>query len=442
MKHRPALVIVSLLALGTLSTSSVVRAQSATILAQPTEPTLDGPRLAALWQELQAGNAAALDSFWLEIKGKAPLVEPNPEDPTMVRVTFIHHGSSTTRSIFLEGGLPDSPADKQLARLGDTNLWYRTERLPPDSRFYYDFGVLSGSATQPSYGGDVLNPGGGEAELPGVPPLPWNKYLPGVPHGKLMAQHLQSQLLNAARSFSVYTPPGYDPNGSPYGLLVLFDGEAYRDTSSIPGLVILDNLTAKQQISPLVAVLVNTQNGTRHRDLANSPLFADFVAEELIPWVRQNYHVSTDLARTIVGGYSLGGLMSSYCGFRHPEVFGNVLSQSGSYWVFEGWPAVSTSRRNLYAAPLETESGWLTRRFATTPKLALRFYLSVGRLEDAAMYQQNPALTLENRRLRDVLEAKGYPVTYEEVNSDHSELNWRSTLANGLMALDGLSQPQ
>jgi hypothetical protein len=46
--------------------------------AQGQEPRLDSPRLAALWQELKAGDAAALDRFWQEIRGKAPLVEPIP----------------------------------------------------------------------------------------------------------------------------------------------------------------------------------------------------------------------------------------------------------------------------------------------------------------------------------------------------------------------------
>ena len=97
--------------------------------------------------------------------------------------------------------------------------------------------------------------------------------------------------------------------------------------------MILDNLTAQHQIAPLVVVMVenSTGNEDRNRDLGNSPGFADFLAEELVPWVRQNYAVSSDPTRSIVGGLSLGGLMASYCGLRHPEVFGNVLSQSGSY---------------------------------------------------------------------------------------------------------------
>jgi hypothetical protein len=48
---------------------------------------------------------------------------------------------------------------------------------------------------------------------------------------------------------------------------------------------------------------------------------------------------------------------------------------------------------------------------------------------------------LQHERLRDVLEAKGYRVTYEEINGFSDPLNWRSTLPNGLMALAGPPKP-
>ena len=39
--------------------------------------------------------------------------------------------------------------------------------------------------------------------------------------------------------------------------------------------------------------------------------------------------------------------------------------------------------------------------------------------------------------MRDVLLAKGYDVRYQQFNSGHDYLNWRGTLANGLIALVG-----
>jgi enterochelin esterase family protein len=42
-----------------------------------------------------------------------------------------------------------------------------------------------------------------------------------------------------------------------------------------------------------------------------------------------------------------------------------------------------------------------------------------------------------NRRLRDVLKAKGYAVHYQEFNGNHNYLNWRGSFADGLIALLG-----
>jgi enterochelin esterase family protein len=39
--------------------------------------------------------------------------------------------------------------------------------------------------------------------------------------------------------------------------------------------------------------------------------------------------------------------------------------------------------------------------------------------------------------MRDVSLAKGYEVHYQQFNSGHDYLNWRGTLADGLIALAG-----
>lgn len=97
----------------------------------------------------------------------------------------------------------------------------------------------------------------------------------------------------------------------------------------------------------------------------------------------------------------------------HPEVFGNVLSQSGAYQY----------------RPDDPER--LIRRFATRARLPLRFYLEAGLLE----VNETPSLLHENRHLRDVLEAKGYEVIYSEFNGRHDHIDWRGSLSSGLMAL-------
>jgi enterochelin esterase family protein len=256
--------------------------------------------------------------------------------------------------------------------------------------------------------------------LPDAPDEPWIREVPGVPKGRVAKEEIRSSVLGEVRTFSVYVPADYDPNGAACALLVVFDGESYGRDAAVPTPTILDNLIYRVKIPATLAVLVDSGK-TRDRDLLCSEPFEAFLATELVPWIRTKYRVTRDPSCTIVAGSSYGGLSAACTALRHPDVFGNVLSQSGS---FNFVPAGSGSQDSEYYF----ESGWLTRQYVTAPKLPLRFYLQVGRFE---------GLSVENRHLRDVLEAKGYPVTFAEYSGNHDYLSWRHSLGEGLIALIG-----
>ena len=254
----------------------------------------------------------------------------------------------------------------------------------------------------------------------GGPAVPWIEPRPGVPAGRVEESRFRSERLGNERIVRVYTPPGYDPKGQPYGLVVFLDGRTY--SSDIPGPTILDNLLAARRIPPLVAVFVaNPSAEARVLEMTCHPPFAEFLAQDLIPWIRRGYRVTADPARTAIVGSSLGGLAAAFTGLKHPEVFGNVLSLSGSF----NW----TPRE-------DAEPEWLARQLAAGPKLPLRFYLEAGLMEN----RQRPdgtSLLGSNRHLRTVLQAKGYDVQYKEFNGGHSILSWRGSVADGIVALLG-----
>jgi enterochelin esterase-like enzyme len=397
------------------------------------DPPFDSPQLGALAKEWNAGNKMALDAFWKNIEGKAPLIEDIDGDKEKVLVTFLWRGDSQTKKVLLQGGLP-ADGDRTLSRLADSDLWYLTERMPKDSRGSYSFqfdGTLSApkaqrfTATMSDPLNPRLSPSGSFFELPSAPAQPYTAEQPDTPKGNLTRLKIKSAILNEERDYGVYTPAGFDPKGRPYGLLVLFDGEDSGNgvDNAIPSPVILDNLIAKQKIPPLVLLLVNfVSQPWRSRDLTCSRPFNDFLAKELLGEVRRNYNISTDPARIIVGGKSFGGLAAACAGLMHPEAFGNILSMSGSYWYVPEW-----QKGTLYLSG----TGWVIQEYAKRPKLRLRFYMEVGRFESAA----NQLAT--NRHLRDVLQLKGYPVTYSEFDGGHDSLCWRGSLANGLIALSG-----
>ncbi|HTQ40027.1 MAG TPA: alpha/beta hydrolase-fold protein [Pirellulales bacterium] len=409
---------------------------------EPSE-SLKSPHLAALAKELKNGDHVVVEQFWKNLQEKAPLIEPIPDDPHDSWVTFVWRGNDKTHRVGLSGGLPTGEKDKPLAHLDGSDIWYRTERIPNDARFAYSFQInwptnlpedqLSQFKLMlrlvPKL--DPLNPHEvtiqsslkSLLEMPAAPHQPWLERIPEVPEGQLAERKFQSEILKQQRVLTVYTPAKPDSDAKKPGLLILFDGPSYESSDEIPGPTILDNLIDKGKIPPLVAVFVTHASQNRATELACSEPFADFIAKELVPWLQSTYHVSADPKNTIIGGLSQGGLMGAFCALRYPEVFGNVLSQSGSYQWFPG--ALGES------IPPGAEPGWLTRQYAMAPQQPIRFYLEAGRFEDSFPF----SLLAENRRFRDVLEAKGYAVQYSEFSGGHDYQTWRGTLADGLIAL-------
>jgi enterochelin esterase-like enzyme len=261
------------------------------------------------------------------------------------------------------------------------------------------------------------------AELPTAESQLWSVARPNVPTGRVERDKFTSKLLNNERPIWVYTPHGYAAGKKPYGLLVLSDGGLYVNTARVA--TTLDNLIAAGLIPPLVAVMVD--NPDRFRELACNSAYADFLAQEIVPWARANYHATDRPEQTIIGGTSLGGLAAAFVGLKHPEVFGNVLSQSGSFW----WKPDN-----------EKDWEWLTHQFATSARLPLRFSFEAGLMENTGGGPPGrpipPPLLVANRNLRDTLQSKGYSVHYTEFNGNHTQFNWRGTLASHLIALVGI----
>ncbi|HXP63318.1 MAG TPA: alpha/beta hydrolase-fold protein, partial [Dongiaceae bacterium] len=162
-----------------------------------------------------------------------------------------------------------------------------------------------------------------------------------------------------------------------------------------------------------------------------NPAFADFLSSELVPWLRRAYHVTSNPRWVTIGGSSYGGLAATYAGLRHPETFGNVLSQSGAYW----WTPATDPAKLSGSAP-DADPSYVAQQFVASPKLPLRFYLDAGSME-LDISGRGGSILVPNRHFRDVLRAKGYEVFYQEFVGGHDYVSWRETLADGLILLLG-----
>src|SRR5690349_2335366 len=106
----------------------------------PGEESISSPRLAALRQALADEESGAVESFWQEIAAVgAPLIEPVPGTPDQMLVTFLWRATAPVENVIVVGELVGSDyAANRLARLGDSDLWYKTYRWRSDLRTCYE----------------------------------------------------------------------------------------------------------------------------------------------------------------------------------------------------------------------------------------------------------------------------------------------------------------
>ena len=423
-------------------------------------------RIQGLRTQIAAGQTNT-ESFWKQVAAEGtPLTEPYGSDRKYQLVTFLWRSTYDTRNVLVTGSFMGvgPPTDYSMHQIPNSDVWYLTLKLPSGARFTYRLSpndplTFAGPRAEQRDATRQSDPFSKHplsacppdvskfncssvAELPGAASQPWTIRKPGTPEGRVEKQTIKSSIQKIERPFSVYTPANYKADGPPNALLVMFDGEDLLEDPY--QLTTLNNLIAASRIPPTVAVFVDNVPRRRLVDMVANAEFADFLATELVPWIRKHYNVSKDATKVVVGGYSAGGLAAPYVAMRHPKVFGNVLSESGAFWwSFEHHGGVCGSRcpdtrgrSTEDFVDATTEGNWLVKEFLASPKLPLRFYLTAGTFE----IDRNGAgggILETTRALRDVLRAKGYEVHYQQFVGGHDGLSWRGALADGLIALLG-----
>lgn len=418
------------------------------------------PRMQALWDDYARRGEAAVEAFWLEVEATGtPLIEPIAGDGDHSSVTFVWRLEEPGQRVGLVHGPLRGGELDPLDLLGTSELAFRTYRVANDLRNAYwfipdpprslaarsaeEWGALRARFAEERFlTADPLNPkrspqlrdpldptseGPGDSilEMPDAP----SSVADGessAPAGTLVAHRFESELLSEPHSAWVHTPASYDEGGGPCDLLVVFDGQRALDALGMPA--ILDQLVASGRLRPTVTVFVESLAQSRHIELACHEPFVEFLVAELVPWLQANYRVTADPARTTLAGTSLGGLAASFAALRHPERFGNVLSQSGSYW----WEPVDREQR--YIGPEERQGEWLTSTFRSAAAVPVRFYLEAGTLEETV---GGVSLRSSVRRFHNVLSERGYDVTHHEFNGGHAWACWRASFAKGLTSLVG-----
>ena len=177
---------------------------------------------------------------------------------------------------------------------------------------------------------------------------------PKWPQGEIVCFEHQSKVLQdniwsdpAQRDFHVYLPPGYSESGNAF--VALWDFAAF--TNAGPGHLNwrnrgenlpqrLDRLIGSGELPPVVVPMPDCYSSLGGNQYVNSPSvgrYADYVVEELVPFLSRRINVIDNREGRGVFGKSSGGYGALVHAMYFPETWGGLASHAGDMgfeWVY------------------------------------------------------------------------------------------------------------
>ncbi len=231
-----------------------------------------------------------------------------------------------------------------------------------------------------------------------------------------------SPQLRNRRAIDVYLPDAYGDDRRRHPVVYLQDGQNLSDpaTAFAGNTWQLDRALAWLCQRGIHPIIVGVHHAGERRLADYSPFpdrrhgggeserYVRFLADTLKPRIDAAYRTRRDRDSTVIGGSSMGGLVSLYAFFRRPSPFGHAIVMSPSIWFGE---------REILRF---VERARQTRG---------RVYLDVGTAEGAGTVR-------DVRALARLLRAKGFSretLAYVEARGhQHRESDWARRLPAAL----------
>jgi enterochelin esterase-like enzyme len=169
---------------------------------------------------------------------------------------------------------------------------------------------------------------------------------PDWPQGKIVCFKHHSKVLQdniwsdpAQRDFNVYLPPGYSESAKAY--VALWGLAGFTNTG--PGFLNwrsqgenlpqrLDRLIGTGEMPPVVVAMPDCYSSLGGNQFINSPSvgrYADYIVDELVPFLSEHANVFDDRAGRGVFGKSSGGYGALVHAMYYPDTWGGVASHAG-----------------------------------------------------------------------------------------------------------------
>jgi outer membrane protein assembly factor BamB/enterochelin esterase-like enzyme len=389
-------------------------------VAERTErnPILIGTRFAAFLDEVAAAEdkSAVVDRF-LAAQKEFPVIEGRE------LVHFVYRGPA--EDLALAGDIIGARQEREMVRVPGTDFYHYSSRIEPDARANYmfvkDYKSMpdprnSRKTTTTVYKEDMeMNFGDTPMEMSWFAMPAWEmpKHLSAADSaskGRIENREFESTALEAEGkkptiAIHVYLPTGYENGDDRYPVAYVHGGKDAQERGEIPKL--LDYEIGKR-IRPVIAVFINF-----------SPQFGQggydkMVADELIPFVDQNFRtIASRDGRAHVGG-GFHGFLALQCAFTRADLSSKVASQSSI--LFGGMTDMIKA-----AIPSAEE----------TP---MTIYFEWGKY-DLRNPQENWSMVDENRNFAEALKEKGFRLHGGEVHDGTDWSSWRNRVDRIFVAL-------
>jgi enterochelin esterase family protein len=300
----------------------------------------------------------------------------------------------------------DQNFDNKGSKVEGTDIWMLKSSFPSDARLDYKITIDDNwiiDPVNPHYQWSGFGPNS-ELRMPDWKSEPLLEPIPEAPKGLISENILiKSSSLNYDVQYKVYTPHNYEKLEN-LPILFVLDGQEYSDNKLGASLIVLDNLIHLKKIKPIVAVFIDPRNpedpdeNRRADEFGTNEDYNDFFISELIPVIRSNYKVSTKKEHNALLGTSLGGLNTTYLGFRNPDTFGKLAIQAPAFWYRE--KEIFELVRNTKEADFD-------------------IFMSVGTVNDNIP---------DTRQMKKQFERLDLDMKYMEVNEGHSWGAWSAQM--------------
>lgn len=239
------------------------------------------------------------------------------------------------------------------------------------------------------------------------------------------------------RTITVWLPPGaFD--GPPLPVLYMHDGQNLFAPDALWGGwqvgTTLDEAIGADLLAPLIVVGIDNTAArmdeyTQVGDVIDGmPLggradeYADFLVTGIKPFIETRYPAASEPESVGVMGSSLGGLVSLYIALRHPDVFGQIASMSGTI----AWGSIGANNPTIID------------EYAQQPPIGLRIYLDSGGDEGLGCPEDGSDNYCGNIELADTLRGLGWVDEQDlfyrwDPGAPHNEAAWATRLLPALL---------